>query len=78
MDKLKRNSSQGDRIMRTVLGAVFLLIGLSTRLTPGWSTLFLILAAYSFITAALAYDPFYALFNVSTNPKEVGENRQVE
>lgn len=76
MDKLEKNTSQADRIMRTVLGVIFLLIGLSTTLTAGWSTFFLLLAAYSFITAALAYDPIYALFRFSSNPETAVERRQ--
>lgn len=65
--------SQGDRIMRAVLGVLFLLIGLSTAISTGWSTFFLILAAYALITAALAYCPGYALFGFSTNPDQTTE-----
>lgn len=75
VDKQK-NMSQGDRIMRAVLGVLFLLIGLSTAISTGWSTFFLILAAYALITAALAYCPGYALFGFSTDPHRATENQE--
>lgn len=67
MNRLAKNLSQPDRIVRTVVGAVFLLIGISPNLSPAGSTFALILAAFFLITAAVSYCPLYAVFNFSTD-----------
>jgi len=66
MNRLAKNLSQAERVVRAVVGVVFLFIGLSPSLSPAWSTIMLVLAAFVLITAAVSYCPLYTLFNFST------------
>ena len=62
---MSRNESNVDRIIRIVLGAVLLVIGLATQL---W--LLAVVSLIPLVTGAVGFCPLYRIFGISTCPIE--------
>jgi hypothetical protein len=63
---MKRNMSNLDRIIRTVLAVVFAYLYFSGAVTGALGIVLLVLAVVFLLTAAIAFCPLYAPFKIST------------
>jgi hypothetical protein len=63
---LKQNEGSFDRIVRIVIGAVLLLVGMYL-LTGVGQTIILIISAVSLITGVVGFCGLYAILGISTN-----------
>ena len=65
---MKKNMGQTDRIIRAIIGVVFLLLALFVA-TGAWAIVLYVLAAIMIVTAIFGVCPLYMLFHISTNKK---------
>ncbi len=66
---MKVNESNTDRIIRVVVGVVFLYLGFSGFMT-GWLAIVVgLVGLLLLVTGALGFCPLYALLKMSTNKK---------
>jgi len=65
---LKKNMGQTDRIIRAIIGVVFLLLALFVA-SGAWAIVLYVLAAIMIVTAIFGVCPLYMLFHISTNKK---------
>lgn len=63
---MKRNMSNLDRIIRTVLAAVFAILVFSGVVTGVLATVLLVLGGVFLLTAIVGFCPLYAPFKFST------------
>ncbi len=67
---MKRNMSNADRIIRTVLAAVFAYLYFSGMVSGVLGIVLLVLAGVFLLTALIAFCPLYTPFKISTYKKE--------
>lgn len=67
---MKRNMSNADRIIRTVLAAVFVYLYFSGMVSGVLGIVLLVLAGVFLLTALIAFCPLYTPFKISTYKKE--------
>lgn len=65
---MKKNMGQTDRIIRAIIGVVFLLLALFVA-SGAWAIVLYVLAAIMIVTAIFGVCPLYMLFHISTNKK---------
>jgi hypothetical protein len=68
--KLQKNSGNADRLIRLVIAAVLGTVALTGLVAAPWSYLALGLAAIMLATALTGFCPIYAIFGVSTCPRQ--------
>ena len=66
---MKRNLSKGDRLIRTTISALLVLLLLSNNILGAWSYVASVAAVYLFITSLLASCPIYSISNLSSLKK---------
>ena len=66
---MKRNLSKGDRLIRTTISALLILLLLSNNILGTWSYVASIAAVYLFLTSLLASCPIYSILNLATLKK---------
>ncbi len=67
---MKRNMSNADRIIRTVLAAVFAYLYFSGMVSGVLGIVLLVLAGVFLLTSLVAFCPLYTPFKISTYKKE--------
>lgn len=67
---MKRNMSNVDRIIRTVLAAVFAYLYFSGMVSGVLGIVLLVLAGVFLLTSLVAFCPLYTPFKISTYKKE--------
>ena len=63
---MKNNESKVDRIIRIVVGAFLLILGIFGIVQGTWQVVTFVLSALLIITGVLGFCPAYRLFNFST------------
>lgn len=64
---MSRNMSDGDRAIRTLIGAILIgAVMISNGATLAWPGVLILLAIPLLITAIIGWDPLYALMNINT------------
>ncbi|MEP0806638.1 MAG: DUF2892 domain-containing protein [Chloroflexota bacterium] len=63
---MKRNMSNTDRIVRTIVAALFAYLYFSGAVTGAFGIVLLVVAAVFLLTAIVAFCPLYAPFKFST------------
>jgi hypothetical protein len=66
---MKKNMSNIDRIIRTILAVIFAVLFFGHVVTGWLGIILLILAVVFLVTAAISFCPLYALFKISTLKK---------
>jgi len=64
---MKINESKTDRIIRIVLGAILLGIGLFTDVSTALEIVMMVIGGIALVTGIVGFCPLYALFKFSTN-----------
>lgn len=67
---MKKNMGSVDRIFRTILAFVFVILFLTKIVVGTWGIILLGLAAILLITSLFSICPLYKLFGFDTNPKK--------
>ncbi|HVP21712.1 MAG TPA: DUF2892 domain-containing protein [Anaerolineaceae bacterium] len=63
---MKANESGLDRLIRVVLGVVFLALSFGNVVTGGFGIVLIILGAIALLTGIVGFCPLYALLKLST------------
>lgn len=66
---MKKNMGSIDRIVRTILAIVFIVLYFTGTVTGVLGIILLVLAAIFLITSAISFCPLYTLFKFSTLKK---------
>lgn len=64
---MAKNMGKMDRIIRTVLAVLFIVLFLTKVVTGTLGVFLLVLAVVFLITSLISYCPIYSLFKVNTN-----------
>ena len=64
---MKVNESKVDRIIRVVVGLLFLVLFLTNTVTGTLGTILLVLGALSVVTGLIGFCPIYALLKTKTS-----------
>jgi hypothetical protein len=64
---LKMNESGLDRIIRVVVGIVFLALYFANVVSGGLGIVFIVLGALALVTGVIGFCPLYSLLKIKTN-----------
>lgn len=62
----KRNVGMPERVVRNTLGILVLAAGIFGRMSPVWSTIFVVFGVYLLLVVVIGYDPVYDILGIST------------
>ncbi len=66
---MKKNMSNLDRIIRTILAIVFAILYFTSTVTGTWGIVLLVIAIVFALTSLIGFCPLYTLFKFSTLKK---------
>jgi putative copper export protein len=66
---MKKNMSNLDRIIRTILAIVFAILYFTNTVTGTWGIVLLVIAIVFALTSLIGFCPLYTLFKFSTLKK---------
>jgi hypothetical protein len=66
---MKTNENRVDRIIRVIVGAILLALGLLGVVSGAWLWIVTILGAILLVTGVVGFCPLYALLKISTAKK---------
>ena len=73
----RQNAGTRDRDIRIILAALFGLIALFAPFGGLWQIIPAVLAVVMLVTAALGFDPLYALFGINTHARDLKKAAKV-
>jgi hypothetical protein len=68
--KLQKNTGNADRLIRLVIAAVLATVALAGVVAAPWSYVALALAGIMLATGLTGFCPIYAIFGISTCPRQ--------
>ena len=75
MNKMKKNMSNADRMIRLIIAAIITVLYFTGTLTGTVAIVLLVLAGIFVLTSIVGYCPVYALFGWNTRSRTTGHSR---
>lgn len=68
---MKKNMGMADRLIRTVIAAIFLLLFFYNAVPYIWGIVLVVFAGIFLVTSFIGYCPLYTLFGIRTWSKKI-------